>query len=472
MYVGSNGDLDFGVGTMIGTSSAVDDGQWHLAVGTLSPTSMSLYLDGSLVGTTASAGSPPPYAGYWRVGEVDGAYWTNTDGNMDPFTGDLADAALFPTVLTAGQVSALSAGLEWQSVSFTSTVPASAEVGSTYAPTATASSGLTVSITVDSSSSSICSISDGVVTFNAAGTCLLDATQGGNSSYYVAHEVHQIVLVGSIFGLSPTAFWPLSDTGGTTAADLSGSDDFGSLQGGVTEDVSAGSGGPSPVQVMGFDGSTGYISTASSVEGPDVYSIAGWFKTTSDNGGIIIQFGQDQTGTGGGYDRQLYVGTDGNLYFGEYCGGATVLATSAPVDTGQWDYAVGVSTGSTMKLYLNGILVASNDFSECYDAAGYWRIGGGGLSGWTNEGSSWFDGDLAEVAVFPSALTTGQVRALYAVADGDVQTISFTSAAPLDKAVDDTYTPTATSTSGLSGDLLDRLDQYLRMLDRGRHRHL
>ncbi|MFZ0996353.1 MAG: LamG-like jellyroll fold domain-containing protein, partial [Candidatus Dormiibacterota bacterium] len=450
MYVGSNGDLDFGVGTMIGTSSAVDDGQWHLAVGTLSPTSMSLYLDGSLVGTTTSAGSPPPYAGYWRVGEVDGAYWTNTDGNMDPFTGDLADAALFPTVLTAGQVSALSAGLEWQSVSFTSTVPASAEVGSTYAPTATASSGLTVSITVDSSSSSICSISDGVVTFNAAGTCLLDATQGGNSSYYVAHEVHQIVLVGSIFGLSPTAFWPLSDTGGTTAADLSGSDDFGSLQGGVTEDVSAGSGGPSPVQVMGFDGSTGYISTASSVEGPDVYSIAGWFKTTSDNGGIIIQFGQDQTGTGGGYDRQLYVGTDGNLYFGEYCGGATVLATSAPVDTGQWDYAVGVSTGSTMKLYLNGILVASNDFSECYDAAGYWRIGGGGLSGWTNEGSSWFDGDLAEVAVFPSALTTGQVRALYAVADGDVQTISFTSAAPLDKAVDDTYTPTATSTSGLT----------------------
>ena len=39
----------------------------------------------------------------------------------------------------------------------------------TYTPTATASSGLTVAITIDSSSTSVCSISAGVVTFHARG---------------------------------------------------------------------------------------------------------------------------------------------------------------------------------------------------------------------------------------------------------------------------------------------------------------
>ena len=68
--------------------------------------------------------------------------------------------------------------------SFTSTAPASATVGgATYTPAATATSGLTVAITVDSSSSSVCTISGGVVTFIAAGTCTLDANQAGNGTY-------------------------------------------------------------------------------------------------------------------------------------------------------------------------------------------------------------------------------------------------------------------------------------------------
>ena len=83
-----------------------------------------------------------------------------------------------------------------QTITFTSTAPGSATVGgATYTPTATATSTLAVTITVDSSSSSVCSITSGVVSFNAAGTCTLDANQSGNASFNAAPQVQQNVTV-------------------------------------------------------------------------------------------------------------------------------------------------------------------------------------------------------------------------------------------------------------------------------------
>jgi uncharacterized repeat protein (TIGR02543 family) len=79
-----------------------------------------------------------------------------------------------------------------QTVSFTSTAPTNARAtGASYTPTATATSSLTAAITVDASASSVCSISAGVVTFQTAGTCVLNANQSGNSSYAAASRAQQ-----------------------------------------------------------------------------------------------------------------------------------------------------------------------------------------------------------------------------------------------------------------------------------------
>ena len=65
--------------------------------------------------------------------------------------------------------------------------PTNASVGGpTYTPTATASSGLAVAITIDASSSSVCSITAGAVSFTAAGTCKVDLNQSGNTNYDAA----------------------------------------------------------------------------------------------------------------------------------------------------------------------------------------------------------------------------------------------------------------------------------------------
>ena len=76
-----------------------------------------------------------------------------------------------------------------QTVAFTSTAPTSPAVGGTYRPAAKATSGLKVTYSIDPSSSSVCSIHDGVVIFLRPGRCTIVARQTGSSRYSAAHEV-------------------------------------------------------------------------------------------------------------------------------------------------------------------------------------------------------------------------------------------------------------------------------------------
>ncbi len=82
-----------------------------------------------------------------------------------------------------------------QSVAFTSSAPSPALVGGpTYTPSASATSGLAVTLTLDASSTG-CALAGGAVTFTAIGTCVLDADQPGNSSYAPAAQVQQSISI-------------------------------------------------------------------------------------------------------------------------------------------------------------------------------------------------------------------------------------------------------------------------------------
>jgi uncharacterized repeat protein (TIGR01451 family) len=83
-----------------------------------------------------------------------------------------------------------------QVITFTSTAPVNAMVfGAKYTPSASASSSLPVTITVDASASSVCYISGGMVSFIRVGTCVLNANQGGNVDYAAAAQVQQSFVV-------------------------------------------------------------------------------------------------------------------------------------------------------------------------------------------------------------------------------------------------------------------------------------
>ncbi|MHB8448261.1 MAG: beta strand repeat-containing protein [Rudaea sp.] len=84
-----------------------------------------------------------------------------------------------------------------QTITFTSTPPGSPAVNGTYNVTATGgASGNSVTITIDSTSNSVCTISGSTVTFNASGNCLIDANQAGNANYAAAPQAQQSVAVG------------------------------------------------------------------------------------------------------------------------------------------------------------------------------------------------------------------------------------------------------------------------------------
>ena len=70
--------------------------------------------------------------------------------------------------------------------------PSIGYVGKTYTPTASASSGLPVSFALDASSTS-CSFTGGVVSFNTVGSCVINADQAGDATYPAAPQVQRTI---------------------------------------------------------------------------------------------------------------------------------------------------------------------------------------------------------------------------------------------------------------------------------------
>ena len=85
-----------------------------------------------------------------------------------------------------------------QVVTFTSSIPSSSTVGSTYSPTATSSSGLTPTISLTSGANSVCSLATGVVTFISSGVCEISAAQDGDSNWLAATSEVQVVEIGKL----------------------------------------------------------------------------------------------------------------------------------------------------------------------------------------------------------------------------------------------------------------------------------
>jgi DNA-binding beta-propeller fold protein YncE len=82
-----------------------------------------------------------------------------------------------------------------QSISFTA--PASGTYGGQATLTPSATSGLPVTLSVDSSSGAgVCSLSGDTVFYTAPGNCVIDANQAGDSGYLPASQVSQTITVG------------------------------------------------------------------------------------------------------------------------------------------------------------------------------------------------------------------------------------------------------------------------------------
>ncbi|ROR67372.1 PKD domain-containing protein [Agrococcus jenensis] len=170
-----------------------------------------------------------------------------------------------------------------------------------------------------------------------------------------------------------------------------------------------------------FDGTTnGRVSSNVIGRAPSAFSTELWFNTTTTQGGKLIGLGSWQTGSSTSYDRHIYMRNDGRLTFGVRPGGVIrTISSPAAYNDGRWHHVVATQGADGMTLYVDGVQVAQLMVTTAQTYSGYWRIGGDNLSSWPSAPSSMYlRGAIDEVAVYGSALSSGQVSTHYAVGSG------------------------------------------------------
>jgi hypothetical protein len=213
-------------------------------------------------------------------------------------------------------------------------------------------------------------------------------------------------------------FYAFQETAGTTAYNTGtlGAAANGTFQGGYSIDQSGPDCGAGATRALTLNGSSGYVSTGQAESAPSTFTLQTWFRTSS-GGGKLIGFTQYATGGQGQFDRQIYMTTAGALVFGVWNSGPHHVTSTAGYADGVWHLATATFGSGGMALYIDGALVGSDSWTQAEPIPnGYWRIGGSSVSGWPSAPSNgFFDGSLAHVAVWNTALTPAQVAAQYTV---------------------------------------------------------
>lgn len=111
IYVGADGRLVFGVwetpqSVAVQTTTRVDDGRWHHAVGQFAPGKLELWLDGQRAAARSDVATAVQYNGHWRLGygPLDSS-WPNIPATSY-FTGDVDTVRVHDQVLGAATIAA------------------------------------------------------------------------------------------------------------------------------------------------------------------------------------------------------------------------------------------------------------------------------------------------------------------------------------------------------------------------------
>jgi hypothetical protein len=230
--------------------------------------------------------------------------------------------------------------------------------------------------------------------------------QGGTSAYSNA-----------VLGNGPSGYWRLGEAGGGTAVDATGSDN-----GVYTNAPSLGQTsllpGDSANKAVRFDGVNDYVRVPSSGSlSPAVrVSLEAWIKPTS-------------LPTSGHFASILTKAESYSLQFNGPRLEFTIIQNStrrrlqAPagaIVAGQTYHVVGTYEGTTQRLYVNGVQVASAALTGPASASSSPLY----IGSW-NGSAEFFKGTIDEVAVYGSTLSAARVSAHYNAATSSTQTASF-----------------------------------------------
>ncbi|ANB17870.1 beta strand repeat-containing protein [Dokdonella koreensis] len=377
-----------------------------------------------------------------------------------------------------------------QTITFTSTAPADASVGGpSYTASATASSGLPVALSIDASASTVCSIAGAVVSFQGAGTCLVNANQAGDATHAPAPQVQQsfavgpgaqtivftssapagAVVGGAAYTVSATASSGLPvtlsiDASASAVCSIAGA--VVSFQGSGTCVINANQPGnanylPAPQAQQGFAVGPGTQTITFTTPAPTTAVVAGatYAVAASATSGLPVVFTIDAAAA-------AVCSISGAAVSFQSAGTCVVNANQAgsahwnPAPQAQQSFAVGrgnqtiafastapsaaVVAGATYEVAANATSGLPVTFTIDAAATAVCSISGSTVS-FQGAGTCIVNADQAGDADWNPA---PRLQQSFAVGQGS-QTISFTSTPPSSAFIGGSYTVTATATSGL-----------------------
>ncbi len=244
--------------------------------------------------------------------------------------------------------------------------------------------------------------------FSAAGNYVLRLT--ANDGQLSAFDQVTVTVTVTVNALPSTdaglvGHWTLDNTSDGTAADSSGLGNEGIVQGNPQAVV-----GPSG-NALQFNGSSDLIQVndAPTLDSTDQITIATWIRPETNGTQYAIKKGQ--------YDKtdgfELSLSTNGHYFvrFNQATGGNSHRLDSTatyPTDGNTWVHLVATYDGSTIKIYINGVLDATKNST--------FSIGANNLAlgiGAQDDGLRPLDGALDDVRIYSRSLSDIEVQALY-----------------------------------------------------------
>lgn len=418
LYIGDDGRLrgqfySGGPSVPITTAAPVTDNAWHFAVLSVNAGTQRLYLDGAEVGFVTNQPAQAIERASATIGAgYLGGVWpsqphysaSNYTGYLHRFTGQIAEVADFTSALTAGEVANMHAAA-------TRTTPLLDQL-------TTPEDRIRGSINYDAGAATVRSVTDA----NGGTWELLAPTITGSSVGYRT----------SVILSSPAAYWRLADQGGVQA-----NDDY-SFNYGDYDNVTLGALGPfgtGDVSAASFNGTTSQMRSPVELTagGNTNMAISMWFQTANAAPGrVLYGMSVDPVTAGtpapnGGFVPVLYIGDGGKLngmfWNGQLPNNRTdPIVSPASVADNAWHHVVITTSGGTQTLYLDGQKIGERVGASAL--AGYVnQTVGAGYAGWRYANNpyysattaigtpTFFDGQLAEVAVYRSGLGADQVSA-------------------------------------------------------------
>lgn len=197
------------------------------------------------------------------------------------------------------------------------------------------------------------------------------------------------------------------------ADDISGSNNNGTINGGVT--FVAGE----VAQTFSFDGSTGFVSVpdSPSLDITDAITIDAWINpsTVGDPSGLVFLMFKGDSCCGDTQSYGFLWGTESMLQSIIFRLGNSTTNTeirSDPIPLNEFTHVAGTYDGTTMRLYINGVLDVSGTttLGQLQVTASPLIIGSSLRNGTTQ---NFFQGLVDEVEIFNRALSADEILAIY-----------------------------------------------------------